>query len=126
MQNDGPKAQKRAKKAILLHTFGLQVEARGEPDIGHPPAISAQHPATVQGCLVQGNKLPPIPDTIIVTTIKKEAVYFFTRVNFKRQRCHSSRFVHHCLSESQHPTAGDPFHAAWDARAVNAGPPLLL
>ena len=38
-----------------------------------------------QGSLFQGNGLPPLPFSIIVATIQKEAVSFHTKVSSKRQ-----------------------------------------
>ena len=36
-------------------------------------------PWNVQGCLFQGNELPPLPCTIIATVIRNEAISFYTK-----------------------------------------------
>ena len=42
-------------------------------------------PRSQQGCLCQGNKLPPSPYTNMTTITQKEAVLFFTKAHLKRQ-----------------------------------------
>ena len=73
-----------------LHSSSSRLEAELlGPSATHQdvegPLVSTLVWAGLSSCL--GNKLPPTPYTIIATTMEKEAICFYTKVNSKRQHC---------------------------------------